>query len=116
MAGLGAPAISCLSFREPPQPGSRAKRGPMTAPPARVGMTRQRYVIPLMFPFDPDQSAARPPAPICRLLALPGGRHEESQRPRDRPPRRLAHEAVEIWTVALWLLAMVFLLTTVQVY
>ena len=26
------------------------------------------------------------------------------------------HEGVEIWTVALWLLTMVFLLTTVRVY
>jgi len=27
-----------------------------------------------------------------------------------------AHEAAEIWTMALWLLALVFLLTTLRVY
>ncbi len=31
-------------------------------------------------------------------------------------PAMPAHEAAELWTVALWLLAMVFLLTTLQVY
>ena len=78
-------------------------------------MTRQGYVIPLMFPFDCDQIRSG------RVGHDAGASEATEDVMKKVTARAIARPAppvreVEIWTMALWLVALAFLLTAVKFY
>jgi hypothetical protein len=69
-----------------------------------------------MLPFDSDQTGARLRRHDARSSQCQEAAMKKVTARATAQPAMPAHEAVAIWTVALWLLAAVFLLTTVQIY
>jgi hypothetical protein len=79
-------------------------------------MTHPRYVFFLIRPFDAHQPASPPPR---HDDGVPQWRFAMTQaRPRavDRRASLGQHEFVALWSTAMWLLALVYLLATFRVY
>jgi hypothetical protein len=78
-------------------------------------MTRQGYVLPLMFPFDSDQIRS---GRVGHDAGAPEATEDVMKKVTARAIARPAPPVreVEIWTMALWLVALAFLLTAVRFY
>ena len=79
-------------------------------------MSATAYVLPLMFPFDSDQTGPRLLRHDARSSHCQEAAMKKVTARAIARPAMPAHEAAAIWTVALWLMAAVFLLTTVKIY
>ena len=75
-----------------------------------------RYVLPLMAAFDRDQIRAPRRRDDVRVQAMEGIMHKVTARTVARPVNEQDHAYATEWSMALWVLALAFLLATFQIY
>ena len=75
-----------------------------------------RYVLPLMAAFDRDQIRAPRHRDDAGVQSMEGIMHKVTARAAARPANEQNSAYAAEWTMALWALALVFLLATFQVY
>ena len=80
----------------------------------RPGMTG--YVLPLMSRLTGINPPRARPRHFAGCSPYPEAVMQKARSRAIARPAPVTHATAEIWTVALWLLALVFLLTTVRVY